>query len=1267
MRLRYFLNSIIFIVLFSTNSHAQNFEWLKKVEQPISSSGISSMPNGGCAVIVPVYSSSISGSYSITVDSLKLNSPNFKGLINYAVTFDSNGLATQAIPICKNWVKKSFNSGYYNIKGFCSDDSGNFYITTYLTDSFSVVGNDTFYATNGRILFAKFDKNFRFIKAIQTGNSTYIYLQTGQCLPFACSPKTELKYINGHLLFMCISTGATNIGTKVYNLNTGLSTIFGELDINNFSILWSNCIYSPNKLESFRITGLTRLKSNLFLSGDFGASFKLESAIIGKDTVFSPGGFILKMDTIGNHQQILRIRNNNYFNLHCIETDGENLFIGGFYRDSLQWGNGKISPMYSTGGQRGKQYKLEFFAASIDPSLKHRWFYRPPVFDTGTIWKRTGIFTNIKHCDGYLYYGGIINEKVKINGQVIGFNSSSLYYGNLICKIDHLGNVLWPSYGGGGYIEGMDVYRNKSVFACGYFSGKLTFGKHTDSTRSAIYLTKLTDYSISRGAVKQGPYCAGDTIKIPFTIVGEFDTSNIFTAQLSDENGNFESGYRNLGYLKHNKAGTIIGNLPLFKVKSSPNYRIRILGSNPAIQSYYRRDSLRLLIYSRDKADPGPAETICRGDSIRLNTFGGTKWNWSPNYNINKTQERQPLVWPNRDTVYRIIISDSSGCGETDTAFKTIKLRAFPKAQFSFSDTILCDNGNISIPVSFSGGDSNYRWQWFMVDKGWFPWKKGTFNLNDTLNFSTSASVNNPEILAVILHDGCTKKADTAYITIRLNSKIEIISSLKDTTLCYGQNLKYLVSAKGGTPDNYSFQWCDKTNGKLISKNDTLKIPAQKSMDIQVNLSDGCNNLSDSLLFHLKVLPALKLNSNLQDTSICSGSNLSFFTNASGGVKKNYSYKWRLGSVLISDSASFIFKTNNYFGHDGGNKYLTIWVSDQCSPPDSVRKLIEVKENPVSSFSNSIACDKIPILFYFNGSKPPSPVKTIFRWNFNNQSTSNLEFPAKTLTPGKQLVSLILDSDNGCSDTSSKMVDVKTQAVARFEVQDGCENDSIQFINSSVDAISAFWKFGDGNFSQVYNPKHLFKVTGRAVTYNISLVAGVPQGCSDSITLPVTINPMPSSDFSYTRNGTTINLKAEDNLSSYFWKFGFTDSLLAKVPNHTHITQSNDQFNVCLKVIDNNGCTSQTCKNTSIGLALPSIEDKIRIYPNPTNGNFNIAIDNKGENVLINVFSMEGKLIKNIEGKQSLFQINLPVKQGLYLIQVISDKGIYNFKLQVKS
>ena len=201
------------------------------------------------------------------------------------------------------------------------------------------------------------------------------------------------------------------------------------------------------------------------------------------------------------------------------------------------------------------------------------------------------VFTFRANQNGLLTMGGLSDS---LNNRNVGF-----------AKFDTLGNALWLRAGVS--TTDMQIDTSGHLIYCGNYLQSLILDPFSlpNAPRISSFITKITDYSITRGDVSAGPYCAGDTFLVPYTKLGEYDTANFFIAELSDENGRFEGGERELGKLKATEDSTIIGQLPLFQVASSPNYRIRVRSTHPPVQSFFRRDSLRLLIYSRDKADPG--------------------------------------------------------------------------------------------------------------------------------------------------------------------------------------------------------------------------------------------------------------------------------------------------------------------------------------------------------------------------------------------------------------------------------------------------------------------------------------------------------------------------------------------------------------------------------------------------------------------------------------------------------------------------------------
>jgi PKD repeat protein len=1227
----------LLILTQSTELFAQNFEWLKSFGSKKDSDYLYNIGSDDKVGVVFLNGFNSGIADTIQYDTFKVIKPKHDPFYCY-VSADSQGKVRNVLPMVSNNRQSTY---------MARDSSGNVYITTTFSGILKF-DSAVYNSKKGNILFLKYDRNLKLKWATQAGSDTLSF-------------PMKLEYSYGHLYFNCIGRDTARFGTKTYILYFG--NLIGEIHPTTGKIMWSSLVTTdigPN------ITGIVNMQGNVVISG-FGDQYQYFR--IWKDTAFGGGGFIAMADSVGNFKKLFNFHNDKTILLQSMATDGEYIYFGGSFQDTMLWGGKKIKPGSTL--KSGLQ-PFEMYAACVDKNLNPQWFFRPEILEGGT----RNIVMDVTTSRGFAYFGAILGaKKIRIDSLEI-VNSSNR--DAMIFKADFLGNILWATHGGvtsssNINLTSITATEGKAIFAGGNYSGKIRFGKLSDSTKYGnddIWITRISDYSINRGNVSKGPYCAGDSIKIPYTIFGKFDTSNIFYAQLSDENGEFNKGYKELGRLKSNKNGVIKGVLPNFKVYSSPKYRIRIYSTNPPVQSYYRRDTLRLLIYSTDKANPGPPETICVGDTVKLETFGGTKWQWSPNYRIQDPVARTTFAWPNKTTHYQIVIADSSGCGQADTAVKIIYVKPPLKAALKYADTSLCSNYTLKIPVAFSGGDTgNYAWQWYFVlgPKNWFKGASGSHGSADTLTYTPSVDLTTNEKLAVVLTDACTHKADTAYLIIRLRKQAIINNKIKDTSICFGNTIKWKALSSGSG----IWRWKDLTNNMVLSNTDSLAIKPTKTIKIQVTLSNGCN--TDTNTFSISVTPPLSTSilTASNDSVLCYNQSIALRALAKGGKGSGYRFGWYLDAVLHSSADTFLLNPKTYFSNAASSHRLVLVLGDNCSASDSVVRVMRILEAPVADFSVGNVCNGSTVGFTFTGSKASAPFSTSYAWDFAALATSNLQNPQYRFTSSGLLpISLLVSSSNGCSDFISKNIPIKQQATAAFSVDDICQGDTAKFINQSLNAQSYRWKLGDGNTSVLFNPQHRYAISGTTTTFNVSLVAIIASGCSDSITKAITVNAAPKPGFSYTTSAQSVSFTAnEPSAAEYLWDFGDGSSAKVFTPKtaYTYSKFPSGTYSACLRVTNSASCVAQACSTIfisgAVGVLNPSLGFKV--YPNPNKGSFVVEVDEFKLGSKLLVTNMLGQLLFETPISASITTVDTILPNGTYLVTIQSGNTIVNQRIVV--
>lgn len=218
-------------------------------------------------------------------------------------------------------------------------------------------------------------------------------------------------------------------------------------------------------------------------------------------------------------------------------------------------------------------------------------------------------------------------------------------------------------------------------------------------------------------------------------------------------------------------------------------------------------------------------------------------------------------------------------------------------------------------------------------------------------------------------------------------------------------------------------------------------------------------------------------------------------------------------------------------------------------------------------------------------------------------------------------------------------------------------NKEVKLTDSSSVTGSAdyYWSFGDGFYSDLQNPTHIYQDYG---IYNICLT--ITDSCgTDTLCQQVKVCEDLIAKFSYTADENIVTfIDSSQNALSWLWDFG--DGHYSNLKNPVHYYSAQGNYNVCCTYI--NDCdTVVYCDTVYVGpssVEVIDINDFVRVFPNPVNNQAFIEITN-------DLLSIEEISLYDNLGRKNTFAIN-SFDKHLWMIDVSNyQAGIYVLSIKI--
>ena len=233
----------------------------------------------------------------------------------------------------------------------------------------------------------------------------------------------------------------------------------------------------------------------------------------------------------------------------------------------------------------------------------------------------------------------------------------------------------------------------------------------------------------------------------------------------------------------------------------------------------------------------------------------------------------------------------------------------------------------------------------------------------------------------------------------------------------------------------------------------------------------------------------------------------------------------------------------------------------------------------------------------------------------------------------------------------------------------GCEADfdyetSALFIEctdqSTGNYVTTIWDYGDGS-TPTLDDFHTYDQPG---TYDVCLTVGnlipfcLDQTCKEVTVTEITCFP----DFIYSYNPNTnvfnfANTTTQGDYDAVQWSFG--DGNTSSFANPSYSYNIPGEYEVCLTTFKDSNLCGQACKMISVfplGIDEAGVAG-IRVFPNPSNGEFVLDRGNAQGVVQISLLDLAGRELARQVSNRKIVELNYHVSAGAYLLQVRDEFG----------
>lgn len=536
-----------------------------------------------------------------------------------------------------------------------------------------------------------------------------------------------------------------------------------------------------------------------------------------------------------------------------------------------------------------------------------------------------------------------------------------------------------------------------------------------------------------------------------------------------------------------------------------------------------------------------------------------TSFNWSfPGGSPTTSTAENPTVVYNTPGMYTVTLVVSNAAGSnTATQTNYITVNAGPTAGFTSSI-----NGAVVTFTNTSSNSSSYAWDFGDMSNSSQPNPTHTYSEDGVYTVTLTAT--NP----------CGTSTFTQAVTIVTPPSADFTAS--PGSGCGPLTVQFTNgSSANATTFNWSFPGGTPASSTVENPTVVYNTPGTYTVTLVASNSAGSNTATQTNIVTVNSGPTAGF------TTTVNGASVGFTNNSTNST----SYNWDFGDTNSSTEAN---PDHTYL--TDGIYTVTLTATNPCGT-STYAETVTIVTPPTAGFSADVTEGCAPLEVQFTNSS--SANATSYSWTFEggDPATSSEGDPVVVFNlPGTYTITLVASNSAG-SNTTTSTVTVLGPPTAGFTSQTA--GLSVVLANTSGNASTYLWTFGDGDSSTVANPTHTYASTG---DYTVILFAENECGVTmdTQVVSIVGSAPIPSFTASEEAGCSPFTVQFTDqsagNPTAWVWTFegGNPSSSTEQNPTVTYDTPGT--YSVTLEASNVFGNNSSTVLNYITVLDLPKAD-----------------------------------------------------------------------------